>query len=307
MIDVFVLGGENPVFLKEELDKIISTFSEKDRVVDYGDELILEDFFVDLLTGSLFSARRMLIVRNADKTKSEFEKQLLNYLKDPSSAICLVLEYQKIPTKILNSVTELGNKRAVIHNFKKAWSQDQKRYTQRRLGDKGISSSTSVIDLLVTFAGEDIEELSGMLDKLIAYIGTDKKSIDENDIQHVLERAQNASIFDLIDAIFNHDIERSLQSLHDLLYVGESFPAIIAMFYRATKIMWAVKTAKNGQIPAGFAISPYEWRKYQTLVSKNNLRFLSSCFECISVLEIESKTKSTLFTQTTFENFLCGL
>ena len=307
MVDVFVLGGENPVFLKEELDKITHSFPEEDRAVYYGDELELEDFFTDLLTGSLFSAHRMLVVRNADKAKGEFEKQLLNYLKDPSASVCLVLEYQKIPTKILNSTAELGNKRAVVHNFKKAWAQDQKRYAHRRLDDKGVSCDASVIDLLVTFAGEDIEELAGMLDKLISYVGTEKKSIDEKDIQHVLERAQNASIFDLIDAIFNHDIARSLQSLQDLLHAGESYPAMTAMFYRATKIMWAVKTANNGQMPAGFAVSPYEWRKYQGFVSKNNLRFLSSCFECIATLEMESKTKPAIFAQTTFEKFLCSL
>ncbi len=305
--DIIIIGGENPVFMREELHKVTLSFPEEDRVVYYGDDLNSEDFFVDLLTGSLFTSRRMLIVRNAEKTKSDFEKALLEFLRDPADTVCLVLEYGKIPTKILNATTALGNKRAAIHNFKKAWAQDQKHYARRRLDEKNITVSGATIDLLVTFAGEDIEELASMLDKLISYAGTDKKQIDEKDIQHVLERAQNASIFDLIDGIFNHNITKSLQSYRDLLHAGESFPAINAMFYRATKIMWAVKTSKNGQMHEGFAVSPYEWRKYQDFAHKNNLRFLSLCFECINQIEFESKTMPNVHAETTFEKFLCSL
>lgn len=307
MANVVVLGGENPVFIKEELDKIIHSFPEDDRAIYYGDELENEVFFADLMTGSLFSLKRMIVVRNADKTKSDFEKQLVSYLHDPSDNVCLVLEYQKIPSKVQNAVSALGNQQAVLHLFKKPWAQDQKRYAHRRLDDKGILCSSDLIDLLVDFSGEDIEELAGMLTKLISYAGEDKKTITEEDIYHVLERAKNASIFDLINAIFNHNREKALQSLHDLLYAGESFPAITAMFYRATKIMWAVKTAKNGSSPQGLAISPYEWKKYQAFAHKNNLRFLSQCFDCIHILEWESKTKPEIFTQLTFEKFLCGI
>lgn len=307
MVDVVVLGGENPVFLKEELDKIIHSFPESDRTIYYGDELDCENFFSDLMTGSLFSARRMIVVRNADKTKSEFEKQLITYLNDPSNTVCLVLEYLKIPSKVQSAVSALGNQRATLHLFKKAWAQDQKRYAQRRLADKGISCANELIDLLVDLSGENIEELAGMLTKLISYLGDENKILTEKDIHHVLERAKNASIFDLIDAIFTHNKAKSLQSLHDLLYAGESFPAITAMFYRATKIMWAVKTTKNGSSPQGLSVSPYEWKKYQALASKNNLRFLSQCFECINLLEWESKTKSDMHSQLTFEKFICNI
>lgn len=307
MTDIVLLGGENPVFLREKLQDIVKSFPEEDRVVYYGDELDIEGFFVDLMTGSLFTARRMLVVRNAEKVKAEFEKSLLNYLKDPSDTVCLILEYGKIPAKIMNAVSALGNKRATVHNFKKAWAQDQKNYARRRLDEKGISCEVSVIDLLVTFSGENIEELASMLDKLISYAGEDKKFITTQEIQHVLERVQNASIFDLLDAIFSHNMVKALQSFRDLIYAGESFPAINAMFYRSTKIMWAVKTSRNGQMSEGFSVSPYEWKKYQDLASKNNLRFLSACFDCIHDIEFESKTKPEIFAQLSFEKFLCEL
>ncbi|MGL5956223.1 MAG: DNA polymerase III subunit delta [Brevinema sp.] len=304
---IVLIGGENPVFIREEIHKIVHTFPEEDRTIYYGDELVVVDFFADLMTGSLFTAKRMILVKNVSKTKAEFEKLLLSYLNDPSESVCLILEYQKIPSKVLTVVSNLGNQQAIIHNFKKAWAQDQKRYAQRRLADKEISCSGDTLDLLITYAGEDIEEVSGMLNRLIAYAGSDKKQLTEKDLYHVLERAKNASIFDLIEAIFDHNKVSALQSLQDLLYVGESFPAITAMFYRSVKIMWAIKTANQGKIPEGLAVSPYEWKKYQAFAGKNTLRFLSSCFECIQTMEWESKTKQEFFTQMTFEKFLCGL
>ncbi|MGL4562031.1 MAG: DNA polymerase III subunit delta [Brevinema sp.] len=303
MKNIILLGGENPVFIKEELDKIVESVHEADKTVYYGDELNTDLFFSDLITGSLFSAKRLIVIRQADHTKSDFEKYLLSYLVDPADDVCLVLEYHKIPTKILNAVTKLGSTIAEIHNFKKAWASDQKRYVQRKLSDKHISTSSTAIDLLVDLAGEDIEELSGMLERLFAYLG-DKTSFSDQDVHFVLERAKNASIFDLIDAIFQRNTTKALEAFYDLQYVGESFPAINSMLLRAVRIMWAVKTSKNGKIPDGFAVSPYEWNKYIGMAKNVNLKFLSSCLETISAIEFESKTKPEIFVQTNFECFL---
>lgn len=306
MYNIILIGGENPVFIKEELEKIIKNTAESDRTIYYGDELNTEELFFDLMTGSLFSTHRTILIHSADKAETDFEKKLLEYFKNPSDSVTLILEYQKIPAKVINGATDLGNQRAIIHNFKKAWAQDQKRYIHRRLADQSINIAQGVDDLLISYAGEDIQEVSAMLDKLISFLGN-QKHIDEKDIHKVLERAHNASIFDLIDAIFSHNRTRALSCLHDLLYANESFPAITAMFYRATKIMWAVKTSKNGSMPEGLSVSPYEWKKYQNFSSKNNLKFLSSCFSCIHTLEIESKSKAPFFSQTTLEKFLCEL
>ncbi len=158
---VTVVGGENPVFIRGKIENISSAFSGGEKTVYYGDELSVDDFFGDLLTGSLFCSERMIIVRSADKSKSEFEKQLLNYLSDPSDNVHLVLEYQKIPAKVQKAASELGAKTAQVHSFKKAYAADQKNYAARRLHDKGISCAST--DLLVALSGENIEELAGTI------------------------------------------------------------------------------------------------------------------------------------------------
>ncbi|MGL4388848.1 MAG: DNA polymerase III subunit delta [Brevinema sp.] len=306
MKSVILLGGENPVFIKETLQKIMEQISDINKTIYYGDELDQETFFSDLMTGFLFSSERVVVVRQADAVKGDFEKNLLSYLNQPSNSVCLVLEYHKIPTKVLNAVNKLGSTISEIHNFKKAWATDQKNYLQRKFSEKEILISSTSIQLLINMAGNDIEELSGMLDRLFAYLG-DKKTLSDEEINFVLERAKNGSIFDLIDAIFQRNPQKSLEMFTDLQYAGESFPAMNAMFLRATRIMWAVKTSKNGQIPQGFAVSPYEWNKYLGMSRQINLKFLSSCLETIAKIELESKTKPEIFAQSTFESFLCTL
>jgi len=306
MTDITIIGGENPVFIKEELNKLINLFTSDERTIYYGDELNIEDFFVDLKMGSLFCVKRLIVVKQADQTKNDFEKLFLEYLKAPDNLAYLILEYAKIPPKILNAVTKLGNKIVTIYNFKRAWNQDQKRYVQRRFDDKKIKYSMPLIDLIVDLSGDNIEELSGMLDNLIMYLG-DTKNLTHDDIQHVLNRAKNGSIFDLMDNIFQKNAVKALQAFYDLRDIGESFPAISAMFYRSVKIMWAVKTSQNGQIPQGFFVSPYEWRKYQGFAREVSLRYLSICLENISIIEYESKTRPELFAQMKFEQFLCNI
>ncbi|MGL4394329.1 MAG: DNA polymerase III subunit delta [Brevinema sp.] len=306
MKSVILLGGENPVFIKETLHKILDPIPEMDKTIYYGDELDLDTFFSDLMTGSLFSAQRTIVVRQAELAKGDFEKNLLSYLNQPSDSVCLILEYHKIPAKVLSAVDKLGNTIAETHVFKKAWANDQKNYLQRKFSEKGIAIQATAIQLLIEMAGDDIEELSGMVERLFSYLG-DQRTVSEEQIRFVLERAQNGSIFDLIDAIFQRNTQKALETFQDLQYAGESFPAINAMLLRATRIMWAVKTSRNGQIPQGFAVSPYEWNKYLGMAKNVNLKFLSGCLETISQIEFESKTKPEIFAQTTFESFLCTL
>ncbi|MGL4367037.1 MAG: DNA polymerase III subunit delta [Brevinemataceae bacterium] len=305
MADIVIVGGENPVFIREEFHKIVLEFSEDSRRIYFGDELDVELFFEDLLTGSLFTPKRLIAVKHASQTKSEFEKKILEYVNHPSDSAVLLLEYDKIPTKILDAASKLGSKTVKVFNFKKSWREDQKSYIQRRLRDAGINYSSGVVELIIDLAGSDIEEISGMLDRLTDFLGSDKE-LNEEKTAFVLQKVQNASIFDLTDAIFQRNIPTALQAFHDLIYSGQSFMSINAMFFRAAKIMWAVKTSPNA-IPKGFAVSPYEWKKYQGFSSKTDLKFLSRCFELISVIEVSSKTRPDFVVETLFETFLTVL
>ncbi|MGL5255266.1 MAG: DNA polymerase III subunit delta [Brevinema sp.] len=306
MLNIIILGGENPVLLREDLEDISSSF-DGDKTTRFGEDINPEEFFTDIATGSLFASKRMFIVRGAQGASSAFEKSLLSYLNDPLDSVCLILEYEgKVPAKIESQGRALGSTIAKVVVHKRPYPEDQKRYVNARLAKIGIKAPPSVAELIVQLSGGDIEECAAMVGKLIDYLGT-RKSITEEDIAHVLERVHNASVFDLVDAIFMRNTTKALSCFRDLASAGESLPGINAMMLRAARNMWAVKCSQNGLMPQGLACSPYEWKKYQGFSRNINLRFVSKMTEVVSQIEIASKTLPEMHSTTIMENFLLQL
>lgn len=306
MLNIIILGGENPVLIREELEALSSAFTG-DKTVRYGDELNAEEFFTDISTGSLFAAQRFFMVRHAETAAASFEKLLLNYLRDPIDSVCLVLEYEgKIPAKVESEAQKLGGTLAKVVFYKRPYADEQKRYLRSVFEKAGVKVQGDLAELIVHLAGENIEEVASMVHKLIDYVG-DHKTLTEENVLFALERAHNASIFDFIDALFARNVSKALSAFHDLAAAGESLPGINAMLLRASRIMWAVKCSSGGNSPQGLAVSPFEWKKYMGFSRNISLRFVSRLAECIASLEIASKTLPEAHSKAVIEEFLLQL
>ena len=299
---IIVLGGENTVFAREEFEKILAAAPKEGLLVRYGDEINIEDFFSDLLTGSLFSTERLIAVRNADAGPAGFEKALLDYIKNPVESTVLMLWYTKIPAKIERAVLDLGAKTGQVLNFKRAYAQDLRKYAISKLEAAQATYDPKVPEILVDISGEDAEELAGMLNKLLDYAGS--KRISSEDVYFALERARNSSIFDFIDAVFARNIPAALEAFSDLIYSGESLIALNVMLLRAARIMWAAKTSPGSAAPQGLTVSAFEWKKYQNVARNVPLKFVSRMLECVSCLEFETKTRPEIFGRQALEKFL---
>lgn len=306
MLNVIVLGGENPVLIREELENLSSSF-QGDKTVRYGDELNPEEFFADISTGSLFAATRFFLVHHAETASPAFERLLLSYLADPLDSVCLVLEYEgKIPSKIESASQKLGSSIGKVVSYKRPYAEDQKSYLRIAFQKAGIKAPPSALDLIVQLAGGDIEETASMARKLTDYLG-ERSTLTDEDVISTLERVKNASIFDLTDAVFARSTAKALTAFNDLLAAGEALPAINAMLLRSARIMWTVKCSPGGIMPQGFACSPYEWKKALGLARNISLRFVSRMTECIASLEISSKTFPETHSRAAVEEFLLQL
>lgn len=302
---IIVLGGENTVFAREEFEKILASAPKEGLLVRYGDEVDVEDFFSDLRTGSLFSMERLIAVRNADACPAGFEKALLDYIKNPVESTVLMLWYAKIPAKIERAISDLGAKTGQVLNFKRAYAQDLRKYVVSGLEAAQTAYDPKVPEILVEISGQDVEELAGMLSKLLDYAGG--KRISDEDVYFALERARNSSIFDLIDAVFARNTPAALEAFSDLIYAGESLVALNVMLLRAARIMWAAKTSQGSAVPQGLAVSAFEWKKYQTAARKVPLKFVSRMLECVACIEFETKTRPEIFGRLALEKFLLEL
>lgn len=304
MTHVMIVGGENPVFIKHKVEEIKSQFSEDAVISYYSDDLNVTQFLSELDSFSLFASKRLIILKNAESISGSLENSLITYFENPSESICLLLHYQSSISQKIKTAS--AKHKICVYEFKKVWPNELKSYVRKSLINLDIQADDSVVQTLVDLSGSDISEVSGMIEHLSRFLG-DRKILTDEDLEIVLDRVKNSSIFQFLEAIFQHNVASALTALNDLLYAGNSLHAINAMFYRSIKIMWAVKTIKSQSVPPNLSISPYEWKKYQAFAKKNTLRFLSRCLEAVRTIEIASKTKTEDIAHLIFEDFLCQI
>ena len=74
------------------------------------------------------------------------------------------------------------------------------------------------------------------LEKLITYAG-DKDTIDRGDIDAVITKSSEDSIFDLTEAIVTRNTEQALATLRDLLNQGVHYMVILSMLIREIRFL----------------------------------------------------------------------
>jgi len=102
------------------------------------------------------------------------------------------------------------------------------------------------------------------LEKLITYAG-DKDTIDRGDIDAVITKSSEDSIFDLTEAIVTRNTEQALATLRDLLNQGVHYMVILSMLIREIRFLLQGKLLlKEGGLDAFRPAMHY--RDFQTMV-----------------------------------------
>ena len=130
--------------------------------------------------------------------------------------------------------------------------------------NKGMKRSA--YELFIEKTGNDMETIHQELEKLICY-AWDKEVIDIEDVQAVTTEQISNHIFDMVDAIAEHNNERALKLYDDLLVLREPPMRILYLILRHFQILLTVSTTNNQGLSnkeiAEYAGCP-EWtvRKY---------------------------------------------
>jgi DNA polymerase III subunit delta len=112
----------------------------------------------------------------------------------------------------------------------------EKRVTGQAKGKK-ISPKASA--LMVRLVGSDLWTMSNEVDKLILYTG--ERNIEEEDVKTVVSSAQEANVFNMVDAIIEQRIGGAQAILQQLFRQGMAPAQILVMLSRQVRIIYQVK------------------------------------------------------------------
>ncbi len=282
-------------YIKKEISKISKKFNEE-NIVNYDlSEVDIATVLQDLDTVSLFGDKLVICI-NIDSLE---DTDLLNkYLDHPSTNILILVSYKELDkrkkiTKLLQDKTK----------YKEFLEYDVFSIIKDNLEDFKMSNMT--INLLVNYCNNNVNRIENELEKLKVY-KIKEKEITTEDVELLVKKSLDATIFNLIDAINVGTVERIFKIYNNLLEEGETEEKImytIANHYRLLfQIREKLNDKKDDEIIKEYRMHSYRFAKLKEqtqLISRDKnlqiLKDLSNLDIGIKKGKIDVKTGMFLF------------
>jgi DNA polymerase III delta subunit len=268
-------------------------FINEDR--NSGDELLAAADFA--MAGSMFSAKRVCIIRNFENIKSNENSK--SVIKDMISSLAegtvmIITTSENRPPSLLDKFPD-----SVIHTvqFWKQFDSELSTYIKKTLTDKGISIEERHVPLILELTGSDIRKIDELID-MIGYSAGDIKLTDSV-IRDLAGDVKEMSVFDFTDSLFRKE-KKSLLYLRRLLEEGTADLLILNMILRQADTLekyYGFLDAKFGQDEAllklGLASSKIRREKFIEITRKFTRGNLKKLYPLAARAEYTIKSSGT--------------
>jgi DNA polymerase III subunit delta len=232
--------------------------------------------------------RRVVVLREVGRFRSDELAPLLDYLEDPSTTAVLVLVAGggQTSAKLTTAVRKVGHVTDVSvpsGRGRGAWITDQLHQARLKL-------DRAAADRLSEHLGEDMGRLPGLLAMLSAAYG-DGASVDLEDIEPFLGEAGGVAPWDLTDAIDAGATEVAITQLHRMLSAGERHPLVVmATLHRHYAAMLRLDgsgaTTEN-EAAELLGIKPYPAKKALTQSRRLGRTGLARAIELLAAADLD--------------------
>jgi DNA polymerase-3 subunit delta len=247
--------GEDTYLAEEALEKVLAAAIGDDRQdalqVLYGDEAKWEEVLGAARTGSLFVARRAIVVRRAELLKygsaaGGDDDPVEAYAADPPPDVTLVLLAAR-PDRRRNPWKKLLPK-AAVHDASPRKGRALRAHVEEELRGRGLRFAPDALNELISEVGQDLRRLMGEVDKLEAFAGG-RKEISADDVAAVLGRGLGQPLYLLSDAYASRDISASLELVERLLGDGEEGLRILSTLHRSLRQVRGARAMREARVP----------------------------------------------------------
>ena len=254
---VYLLYGQDEFRIEEAITVLAESILGKENR-----EFNLENIYVDKKTEiadvierardlPFLSKYRIIILREIDKLTKTQLNLLCSYLKDPVATTCMILTTKR--GNIDKALKELVALKGVIFHFPRLNERQLISWIRAKAKELGISISRDAAYLLYQIVGEDTMDLFQELQKLSMGV-EGKKEIISEDIKRFAFQSRVYGIFELMDAISERDLQRSLMILRRYMEIQgpkDGALIIIGMLNRQIKLLLQVKDILEKKGEAG--------------------------------------------------------
>jgi DNA polymerase-3 subunit delta len=294
---VCFLYGEEPflvergvqALLEKAIDPSLKDFNFN---VFFGNESKGIDIIDAAQTLPMFAERRAVLVKRADQLKAEALEIMLPYIKNPAPATCLLLTGTKIDQR-KKFFLEL-KKHGVLVEYKKLYENKLGSFIQTESATQGKPIESAAAELLAALIGNNLQELSSQIEKLVVYAGA-KPRITVDDVRTMASSSKAFTAFELAKFAGLRDLPNSLRSLDALFLNGEDAPMIIGALTSHFRKLWRIKELldrkmQQPDIGRELSINPFFLTEMVTQARNFSIQDFQRIFEGFYRCDVASKT-----------------
>lgn len=306
---IYVLHGEEEFEKSERLAALRAGVSADPSLVDLnvtsldGRNLTEADLRHHCDVPPFLGEYRLVIVdgllTSGSKSRSAKSENAYQWLIDylpfmPDSTLLVLLESQKLGAKdaVLTAVKGMSgevilfeapaNKRGELA----AWVEHRASRRNAKLG-RGVAND------LANFIGPDLRLIDSELEKLAIYAG--RRAITQEDVRLLVPYAQEAHIFDLVDALGNRRTQQAFHLMAQLRNAGAHPLYLLTMIVRQYRILLQVKELageglQQDEIAKAIRQHPFPTGKAMTQARQYSPDQLTSIYDRLLDTDLAIKT-----------------
>ena len=238
---VYLRYGEEAYLKKQYKDKL------KHAMVPEGDTMNFSAFegksinpkeIIDLAeTLPFFADRRVILIENSGFFKNACE-ELAEYLPQVAPATHFIFVEDEVDkrSKMYKAAKASGR----IVEFLPQTEELLTRWILGRLKREGKNITGSVMQLFLTKTGTDMGNIDRELEKLLCYT-LDRDVITAEDVEAVVTEQTTNKIFEMVNAVAEHNQRRALDLYYDLLTLKEPPMRIMFLISRQFQILFHIR------------------------------------------------------------------
>lgn len=252
---IYFLSGQETYLIEDFLESLISKFVDpeiRDFMLSYVKAEAQENFPEKLSeickTVSMFAPYRLVIAYCDDMFGQErAEKYFVELFQNFPRGISLFLIAKKVPKKRLESI-KLIKKIGQFIEFSPLQKRNLTQWIEEQFTLEKKQVSQSGVNFLQEYFLNNLQQLKSEIDKIITFVG-DEKTVSLDDIKRVVSKdtiLKEKAIFDLVDAVGNQQLKKTLWLLESMEKKGEPLLIILKMLIRQFRLIMLSKEMSQG-------------------------------------------------------------
>lgn len=237
----YLLYGDEAYLKRQYRDKLKNALVQPDDTMNftsYEGKDTNPNELIDLAeTLPFFADRRVILVEDSGFFKTSCE-ELAEYMSQiPDTTLFLFVESEVDKrSKLYKAVNKIGK----TVEFTTQTEELLTRWVLSRLKKEGKNITGAVLQLFFSRVGTDMENIDRELEKLLCYC-MDKDVIEAADVEAITTEQTANRIFDMVNAIAEHNQRKALDLYYDLLALKEAPMRILFLISRQFQILLTIK------------------------------------------------------------------